>query len=108
MEKTVQRCEACEVILDDLFRQADCSLARCPRVAVERTIAIKEKIPPVARPRTSGWKLNADEVRLIRKLAAGGGHSRRELAQGFGVSPATIREVVRRITWRDLPEEAAA
>jgi DNA-binding CsgD family transcriptional regulator len=110
MEKTVQACAQCGVILDDFFPQTSCTLSRCPRVAVERIIAIKEERAPVERPRTSGWKLNADEVRLIRKLAAGG-HSSRELARSFGVSPATVREVVRRITWRDLPdvpEEVAA
>jgi DNA-binding NarL/FixJ family response regulator len=108
LELTVKKCPACEMIIDDLFPQANCALSRCPGSTVERVVAIKDKQPRVAKPRKTivGRKLNADQVREIRRLVALG-HARKAIARQFCVSPATVGEIMHRITWMDLPEEKA-
>jgi len=47
--------------------------------------------------------LMRQEVRRIRKLAAAGKHSQRELGKMFGVSQRTISYIVRRETWKHVP-----
>lgn len=50
-------------------------------------------------------KLRPDEVIEIRRLRAEG-HTQQALADRFGVSRMTIRQIERRETWRHLPDEA--
>ena len=46
-------------------------------------------------------KLTAQEVREIRRLADRG-HRNGKLAEDFGVTPQTIKSIVRRESWADL------
>jgi DNA-binding XRE family transcriptional regulator len=50
-------------------------------------------------------KLTPGEVIEIRRLRAEG-HTQQDLADRFGVSRMTIRQIERRETWRHLPDEA--
>ena len=47
-------------------------------------------------------KLDADKVREIRRAHAAGEAGFEELARRFGVSGQTVRNVVRRKTWRHV------
>lgn len=47
-------------------------------------------------------KLGPDDVRAIRASATGGRGESAEFAQQYGVSEATIRDVLKRRTWPDL------
>lgn len=47
-------------------------------------------------------RLNADAVRQIRGLRAGG-MTQQAIAHCFGVSRAAIRKILKRLTWRHIP-----
>jgi DNA-binding transcriptional regulator YiaG len=47
--------------------------------------------------------LTEREVREMRALRKGYGMSLRDLAEWFGVSPATVRDICRGRRWRHVP-----
>jgi hypothetical protein len=108
MLETVQKCPACFIVIDGLFPQAACQLGRCPRTTVEAAREIKAEPMRVAKPRKVlvGHRLNIDQVREIRSLAAQG-IARTALAHRFSVTRSTVGQIVRGELWRNLPERAA-
>jgi len=51
-------------------------------------------------------KLVAAQVQEIRRLYSAGGTTQRQLAAKFNVRQGTIKDIVRRITWKHLPAGA--
>ena len=50
------------------------------------------------------WRLSGEHSRWIHRLKADG-HSNREIARRAGVSEMAIRKLLRRLNWRDVPEQ---
>lgn len=51
----------------------------------------------------AGSKLTVLRVQSIRAAAAAGGLTYKEIGQKFGVGPACVWQVVRRVTWKHVP-----
>jgi DNA-binding XRE family transcriptional regulator len=65
----------------------------------------EENMADAAAKGRMGKKLKPRDVSEIRRLRAEG-HTQQDLAERFGVSRMTIRQIERRETWRHLPDEA--
>jgi len=62
-------------------------------------------MPPT--PKDERRKLTPDQVRTIRNRHHAGARQA-DLAREYGMSPATIHQIIRRVLWRDLPDDPEA
>lgn len=85
-----------------------CAANAARQVGVPRSEATKAKIREArARQvgvRAPGAKLTEEQVRSIRRLRAEG-VSGTEVALQFGITPARVSQIHRRLAWAHLPEE---
>jgi len=66
----------------------------------------KKTIPKAKRGHVKGGaKLGVTQVREIRYLYQRGDATYGSLAREYGLSSQAIRNIVKRFSWRDLPDE---
>jgi len=66
----------------------------------------KKTIPKAKRGHVKGGaKLGVTQVREIRYLYQKGEHTYGDLAREYGLSSQGIRNIVKKFSWRDLPDE---